>query len=190
MSEARNIEQNLNIDDYLDGEQHSEIRHEYIDGQVYAMAGGTRRHNRIALNISSDLQQGLEGGPCQTYINDVKVRIRHLGLDSFYYPDVMVGCDPSDDHDLYLEKPSTLFEVLSESTERIDRQEKFHAYRSLSSLMEYVLVSQERMEVTLARRENDWQAEIITGEDATLALPSLGQSLALSRIYRNIDLGT
>lgn len=188
MSEVRKIQQNLSVQDYLDGELHSETRHEYIDGQVYAMAGATRKHNQIAGNLFADLQRALEGGPCQTYIGDVKIRVHHLGLDSFYYPDVVIGCDPTDDHDLYLEKPSSIFEVLSESTERIDRQEKFHACRSLPCLMEYVLVSQERMEVTLARRDNDWQAEIVSGDDATLVLPSLGQSLALSRIYRHIDL--
>lgn len=187
MSGADTISTNLRIKDYLEGEEHSGVRHEYIAGQVYAMAGGTRRHNQISGNIYTSLSRGLDGNPCQTYIGDVKVHVHTLGDDLFYYPDVVVACDPKDDHELYLERPNMIFEVLSESTERTDRQEKFHAYRSLPSLSEYVLVSQERMELTVARRENDWVAEMITSPDAVLELPSIKQSLSLSQIYRNID---
>jgi len=187
MSELTSSHTKLSIQDYLEGELHSLVRHEYIAGNVYSMAGGTRRHNQIALNIGSDLERGLEGVACTTYMNDVKVHIHTLGDDLFYYPDVMVGCDPTDDHELYLERPSAIIEVLSQSTERTDRQEKFHAYRSLPSLKEYVLVSQDRMDVTLARADSDWVPEILSGADSALVLPSLGQSIPLSRIYRNVD---
>ena len=190
MSEARNIQELLSVEEYLEGEKLADVRHEYVAGQVYAMAGGTRNHNRIALNIASDLEQSLEGDPCQAYIGDVKVHVQSINDDSFYYPDVMVGCDPEDNHELYLDHPSVIVEVLSESTERIDRNEKFHAYRSIPSLMEYVLVSQKKKEVMVARRENDWRPEILNRVDGELALRSIGVSLSLSRIYRNIEFPT
>lgn len=187
MSEAHPNQSRVSVQDYLDDEPLSDIRHEYIGGQLYAMAGGTRRHNRIALNIGSDLDRALESDPCQVYMGDVRAHLRTLGDDLFYYPDIMVGCDPTDDHERYVERPSVIIEVLSDSTERIDRQEKFHAYRMLPSLSEYVLVSQDTMEITVARRDDDWRAAIITAADAVLELPSIGQSLGLARIYRGVE---
>ena len=187
MPEARNIQELLSVEEYLKGEKFADVRHEYLAGQVYAMAGGTRNHNRIALNLASGLEEGLEGGPCQTYISDVKVHVQSINDESFYYPDVMVGCDPKDQHELYLDHPSVIVEVLSESTERIDRNEKFHAYRSIPSLMEYVLISQKKKEVMVARRENDWRPEVLNRVDGELALRCIGVSLPLSRIYRNVN---
>jgi len=133
------------------------------------------------------LERALEGGPCQTYIGDVKVKVYSLQHESFYYPDVMVGCESEDDHELYLDSPRVIFEVLSDSTESIDRREKFFAYRCIPSLMEYVLISQKSKEVTVTRREQGWRAEILSSEDDVLKLPSIDQSISLSRIYRQVE---
>ena len=100
MSEAPSSHPRISVQNYLDGEPQSDLRHEYIGGQVYAMAGGNRRHNQIILNIASDLERSLAGGSCNAYVGDVNVHLRTLGDDLFYYPDVMVGCDPTDDHEL------------------------------------------------------------------------------------------
>jgi len=188
MPEARKIEELLSVEEYLEGENSAEVRHEYLGGEVRAMAGGTRRHNRISLNLASDLEQALDGGPCQTYIGDVKVKVSSLQNESFYYPDVMIGCEADDDHDLYLDSPRVIFEVLSDSTESIDRREKFFAYRCIPSLMEYVLISQKSQEVTVTRREQGWKAEVLSSESDVLELPSIDQSIFLSRIYRQVDL--
>jgi Uma2 family endonuclease len=187
MPEARKSDEFLSVEEYLEGEKIAEVRHEYLGGEVRAMAGGTRRHNRIAGNIFSDLERSLEGDPCQTYIGDVKVKVSSLQHESFYYPDVMVGCEADDDHALYLDSPRVIFEVLSDSTESIDRREKFFAYRCIPTLMEYVLISQDAMEVTVTRREQEWKPEVISSESDVLELPSMEQSLSLSRIYRNIS---
>ena len=109
--------------EYIEGEKHSDVRHEYIDGAVYAMAGGTLNHNSITLNIGSELNDLLDRSPCRPYVNDVKVKVKTLASESYYYPDVVVTCDPTDNNDQFLENPTVIFGVLSESTERIDRNE-------------------------------------------------------------------
>jgi len=165
----------------------SEVRHEYIDGEVYAMVGGPLDHNRIALNIGGALDDALDGSRCRPYISDVKVRVRTLETEVFYYPDVVVTRDPDDGNPLYLERPTTIFEVLSESTERLDRNEKFLAYRSLPTLEDYVLVSQTEKRITVARRASGWQAELLSGDEFLLEIACSEVPLTAGRIYRNVD---
>ena len=176
----------ISPEEYLEGEKVSPVRHEYIDGVVYAMSGGTKNHNRIAGNIFGDLDEKLDGTPCEPFINDVKLKVKTLVSESYYYPDVVVSCDESDDDEYYVEKPTTIFEVLSESTERIDRTEKFLAYKSLPTLEEYVLVRQDRREVMVVRRKNDWALERLEGE-FELDLSCGGVVIEGDRIYRNVD---
>ncbi len=176
----------ITAEEYLEGEELSDVKHEYVGGLIYAMAGATREHNVIAGRLFSHLQARVEGGPCQAYIADVKVRLRYLGSDIFYYPDVVVGCDPRDIEALYLEHPKVILEVLSKSTERLDRREKYWAYRSADSLEEYVLVAQDRREVTVFRKADNWQPEILTASEATLELRSLNVSLPLAAIYEGV----
>ena len=176
------------VEEYLEGEKSSKLRHEYLNGVVYAMAGGTLNHNRITLNIGSALDDWLAGSNCRPFVSDVKVKVQTLASESYYYPDVVVTCAADDTNDLFLENPTTIFEVLSDSTERIDRQEKFLAYRSLESLQEYILVSQDRREVTVARKRDNWQSVRLTGGDFELELSCTDQLLGSARIYRNVDL--
>lgn len=174
------------IDDYLAGEEVSEIKHEYVGGVVYAMAGGTKDHNQIALNIYSSLRQALRGGACRVFVSDVKVRLKALNDELFYYPDVVVGCDSRDTHRLYLCYPKLIVEVSSDSTERLDRREKRWAYQTIETLEEYLLVSQDRFEATVFRRRKNWDAEVFRNLNESVDLNSISLSLPLSGIYEGV----
>ena len=114
----------ISPDEYIEGERLSEIRHEYVEGRVYAMAGASDDHNRIAGNIFNELSNRLRGSKCEAFINDMKVKIPPKFADVFYYPDVLVTCDPADNAKYFRERPSYILKVLSPDTERTDRREK------------------------------------------------------------------
>jgi Uma2 family endonuclease len=174
----------ISPDEYLEGERVAEVRHEYVDGRVYAMAGASDDHNRITRNILTALDNALRGKPCEPFAMDMKVRIPPAFADVYYYPDVLVACDPADNAKYYRERPSVLFEVLSPETERTDRREKAIAYRQIPTLEAYVLVEQDRVAVTvLHRAEPGWRSEVLEGRKAVLRLPGLGVEIPLDRIY-------
>lgn len=174
------------VDEYLQGELETEIRHEYVNGTVYAMGGASRNHNIVTMNLGTALHAALRGGPCQTFMADMKVHLR-LGDDElFYYPDVMVGCDPDDRHRYYLERPRVIAEVASPATERVDRREKLLAYTRLDSLATYLIVEQQRPAVQVYRRSAGWAAEHLGAEDR-LELPELEWSLPVEELYTGID---
>ncbi|ADJ28016.1 Uma2 family endonuclease [Nitrosococcus watsonii] len=172
----------LSVQDYLSGEQASEARHEYIAGQLFAMVGASRAHNTIALNIASLFHIHLRGSPCQAFMADMKVRVAKT--ESFYYPDIVVTCEPRDDKALFLEAPSLIVEVLSPATENIDRREKRIAYQHLESLKEYVLVAQNKLQVEVYRRQagaGAWEVDIYEGDEiAALRLLDLKMPLAIA----------
>lgn len=177
------------IDEYLAGEPRSDIRHEYIEGEVYAMAGAGEKHNRISLNIAFHLRSVSRGKPCGVFINDMKLRIDDC--DSFYYPDVLVTCDPADTHPLYKKRPCLIVEVLSPSTENIDRREKLLAYRKLPTLRHYLLVSQDQRELQWHQRDaqGQWLVSNLQGNDAlNLVCPGLEVSLTLDEVYEDVVL--
>ncbi|MGE9266555.1 MAG: Uma2 family endonuclease [Verrucomicrobiales bacterium] len=186
MSETRQLEQAISFEEYLEGEQLAEQKHELVAGRVYAMAGATAAHNRLSLNAASLLDSHLDGSPCTPFVADMKLRVRLGADDHVYYPDVFVTCDPSDDHELYKERPDTIIEVLSNSTESTDRREKLGAYTQIPSLNNYLLVAQKVMEVTLYRRETGWRAEVFTKPEEQVPLKSLDFSLSLEKLYRRI----
>jgi Uma2 family endonuclease len=176
----------LSVEEYLAGEPRSEVRHEYLGGIVYAMAGASVSHNLISGNLFAALRTHLRGSPCGVFIADVKVRLHLANDDIFYYPDVMVACDARDNDEFFKRYPKVLIEVMSESTERIDRREKRWSYQQIETLEEYVLVAQDRMEVTLYRRANQWRPELLTQADQQLQLPSLDFVLPLNAIYEGV----
>jgi Uma2 family endonuclease len=181
-------QQGVSVAEYLEGEKATEIKHEYVNGTVYAMGGASREHNIISMNLGSALHGHLRGGPCQTFMADMKVHLR-LGDDElFYYPDVVVGCDAPDNHRYYLERPRFVAEVLSPASERIDRREKFLAYTRLDSLSAYLLLEQERPAGVVYRRDADWRGEHL-GEADTLQLPELEFSLPMAEIYAGVVTG-
>jgi Uma2 family endonuclease len=184
--EAVRKAQSISVEDYLEGEQRGEKRHEYIAGAVYAMAGASEEHNTIAANLVAALRPQLRGGPCRVYTSDLKVRLQIAGEDIFYYPDVMVACDPRDTDRYFRRFPKVVIEILSPETERVDRREKLLNYARIETLEEYVLVAQDRVEVTVFRRSNDWQAEVLQQPDQQLRLASIGLAIPLRAIYEDV----
>ena len=180
------------VDEYLAREARAEVRHEYVAGQVYAMAGGTRRHNRIVMNLGSRLLAAAQGGPCEVYQSDMKVRVPGVGGERtlFYYPDVVVACEPEAETDeLYLSDPCLIVEVLSRSTETTDRREKWLAYGTMPSLRWYILAHSERPEVTyFARnRTGEWETATLEGaEGLEIDCPGLRLTLGLDAIYDGV----
>lgn len=173
-------------EDYLAAEADSLIKHEYRDGDVYAMAGGTDAHNQIAGNLYALLRNHLRGSGCRTYFADVKARIE--ALNCFYYPDVMVTCDERDTAlSTYKQHPCLIVEVLSDSTEAFDRGNKFADYRHLESLAEYVLVSQTRQQVEVFRRnaEGLWVLHPY-GEGDRVVLSSVSWEGDMADLYEDV----
>lgn len=175
----------LSVSEYLAGERDADVRHEYVDGQVYAMAGASDRHNRIAGNIFSRLNSHLDGDECEPFISDMKIKVDDA---LYYYPDVVVTCDPPGGDAYFRTQPRLIVEVTSPTTERVDRTEKLHAYKSIESLQEYVLVSQDATLIEIHRRapEGEWTRELLTAPHEQLTLASVGLSISLSDVYRNV----
>jgi len=158
-------------DQYLEMEEKSEIKHEYIDGYVYAMAGANDPHVTIASNTFMMIRNHLRGSGCRVYISDMKARID--SLNRFYYPDVMVTCDPRDTQSQNQKRyPKLIIEVLSKSTEAFDRGDKFADYQQLESLEEYVLVNTKRQRLDCFRRNKEglWVLKSYSGEQDKLQL--------------------
>jgi Uma2 family endonuclease len=176
----------LSVEEYLQFEETSVTKHEYIGGELFAMTGATKRHNVISLNIASALHDHLRGGPCRAYVESVKVRLTAKRDEIFYYPDVSVACGPQDLEKVFLTDPKLVVEVLSPSTERTDRYEKALNYREIPTLEEYVLVAQDKLEVTLQRRSEDWCAQVLTRSDVAVELRSIAFTLPLNRIYDRV----
>ncbi|HEY5895263.1 MAG TPA: Uma2 family endonuclease [Chthoniobacterales bacterium] len=188
MTAVTEISHWISPEEYLEGELLSEVRHEYLGGNVYAMAGTSTDHNRIAGNIFSRLHGHLESKLREPFMNDMKAHLRLNDEDWFYYPDVMVNCDPRGQHKYYCDTPSVVFEVLSPATERTDRREKRIAYEAIPQLHTYVLVAQDVREVTIYRRSGadwkHWAREILPENGQTLRIPELDFSISMDAIYQ------
>lgn len=178
----------LTLEEYLEFEQHSRIRHEYIAGEIFAMTGVTKRHNRIAGRLYAAFATHLKGSPCDAYMSDVKVRLQVNRDTHIYYPDVMVVCSRDPREDRYVADPKLIVEVLSTSTAGVDRHEKRIAYRGIAVLEEYVVVAQETVEVTVHRREESWVPLVRDSSDANLELRSIGLTLPLAQVYEGEEL--
>ena len=175
----------ISVEEYLEGERHSEIRHEYAAGDVYAMVGASRRHGLIVNGLAFALTPDARRAKCQLFTADMKVRLRVGDEDFFYYPDLVLGCDDDDDADYYLTRPCLIIEVLSDTTERIDRREKLLAYQTIPSLEEYILVAQDKRRIEIFRRANDWHRE--THTEGVVELDCLETALSLDETYRDVD---
>ncbi|MGI8604371.1 MAG: Uma2 family endonuclease [Verrucomicrobiales bacterium] len=180
---ALRYEPRLTVDEYLEWEEHQELKYDYCDGVVTVRAAVSQNHELVAVNFTVALSNHLRGKGCRVYKSDVKLRIRLLNRDLFYYPDVMVGCDPDDTHPFYIEKPKLIVEVLS-ADENKDRVEKYFAYQRIPALEEYVIVSQnpEQPEVSIYRRAEGWEP----GETHTkgeFTLKSVGLTLSVGQLY-------
>lgn len=177
----------IGVEDYLDGEQRSPVRHEYIAGEVFAMAGASERHNRIAGNLFFHLRASSRGSACGVFISDMKVRI--LSDDRFYYPDVLLTCAVDDREPFYKTAPCLIAEVTSPTTEPIDRREKLIAYRTLPSLRDYLLIAQDQRRVAHYQRHESghWRHRIHEhGGEIELSCPPLRCTITLDELYEDV----
>ena len=169
---------------YLHDEERSDVKHEYLNGIVHAMAGGTLGHDAIGLNVTSALKTRLRGRRCRMHGSDALVRLSRQGDERCYYPDASATCGPFDPAARAIEEPVVIFEVLSPSTARIDRTEKKEAYLACASLQHYVLIDPERPEVTIyTRAAEGWAMTIYNELSDTLPLPAIETVLPLAEIY-------
>ena len=179
----------VSIEDYLEGEQHTDIKHEYLGGQIVAMGGASDRHGLIGLSLAALLHPHARSKACQLFMGDMKVRVDHDGDSYFYYPDLLLSCNPADkEHAYYRRHPCLLVEVLSPTTERIDTREKLLAYRLLPSLREYLLLRQDRVQADLYQwsDEGRWQHHVLGQPDDALALRCLDAAVSLRDVYADV----
>lgn len=173
----------LGVEEYLQLEEAATLKHEYVAGVMYALAGATQRHNRIVGNIFAQLWQKTQGSLCRVYASDMKIKI---GNEAVYYPDVVVTCS-EEPHPLYLERPCLIVEVLSPSTEGTDRREKLLNYQKLASLQAYLLVdSESRRAEGYYRDQGGWLYRLVEDE-GELPFACLDLKLSLSAIYGAIS---
>jgi len=175
--------------EYLELERSSDQKHEFYDGHVVALAGGTAQHNRITINVIASLYTQLQNRPCSVYSSDLRVKIPQTR--SYTYPDISVVCGQErfdDGSQELLVNPIVIIEVLSPSTERHDRGKKFEFYRTIESLQEYVLIAQDakRIDHFIRQATNLWMFSSIGEAEAQFSLPSIECSLMLSAIYQKI----
>ncbi|MDX6447223.1 MAG: hypothetical protein QOH71_4297 [Blastocatellia bacterium] len=179
----------ISPEEYLRLERQAEYKSEYVNGEIFAMSGASRKHNLITGNISSEFNQQLRDKPCEVYANEMRVKVTATGL--YTYPDVVVVCGEPKFEDKYFDtllNPTVLVEVLSPSTERYDRIAKSSYYRTLDSLAEHLLVAQDevRLEQYVKQANGQWLLFESTSLDAVVELPSIGCSLALRDVYDKI----
>jgi Uma2 family endonuclease len=175
--------------EYLALERQAEYKSEYLNGEIFAMTGASRRHNLVVTNIVVSLGQQLRRRPCEVYASDMRFKVSAAGL--YTYPDVAVVCGEPLFEDKYVDtllNPTLLIEVLSKSTERYDRIAKSDYYRTLDSLGEYLLVARDEYRIQQHRKQpdGDWLFLDSTAPDASIELPSIGCSLAMRDVYDKV----
>lgn len=178
----------VSVEDYLAGELVSEVKHEYLGGYVYAMAGARIAHDRISGNVFAGLHAQLRGKPCQPHTSDMKIRVNLPTHVRFYYPDVSVVCDSNPPDESFQDRPVVIVEVLSNKTRRTDHGEKKDAYLTLPTLAVYLLIEQESPAVIAYRRtEQGFVQEMYSARDAIVPLAEIGVELPLSEIYEGVE---
>ena len=171
----------ISEEDYLSGELDGEIRHEFIDGEIYAMAGAKVEHNRISGNIFRKFGNHLEGQSCEPFMSDMKVKVE----SNYYYPDILVDCSDIETGSVSTDNPVIIIEVLSESTRRYDSTIKKEAYLALDSLQEYALIEPSFGKVEIFRRRTDWRSEsFFLGDSVTFETINL--TLSVEEIYDRV----
>lgn len=176
------------VEEYLAFERSSELKHEYVSGEIVAMAGATRAHNLITGNISQRLRNQLEGQPCETYSNDMRVRTTPA---DYTYPDVVVICGEPQFEDAELDtllNPMVVVEVLSKSSKTRDRGEKCSDYRGIESVKDILLVAQHKMRVEhyVRQANNDWLLRDVSDPAGLIMIASIGCRLTLAEIYERV----
>ncbi|HPE62454.1 MAG TPA: Uma2 family endonuclease [Thiolinea sp.] len=172
--------------EYLAGEKDAEERHEYVNGQIHAMAGSSLRHNDIALNLAFALRTAAQGKPCRVNVSDVKVYL--ASSKAYYYPDVVLGCEEEPDGAYALKNPCLIAEVTSQSTQWRDFTEKALAYQKLASLQVYLVIAQDMVEVTQYYRDAEglWQVQRFDDLEQSVALVCIDRSVTVQEIYAGV----
>lgn len=172
----------ISIEDYLKGELTSDIKHELIDGCVYAMAGASANHERISVNVLRKFGNHLENNPCEPFGSDMKLRINA----NFFYPDVMVDCNFDNSTPYFTQTPIIIVEVLSKSTRKTDTTIKLLSYINIPSLKEYVLIEQDFVDIQVFRKSENWLVKhYFLGDDITFE--SIGLTLSVADIYHRVQ---
>jgi Uma2 family endonuclease len=187
MIAAREHLPRLTPEEYFAWEGQQEVKHEYFDGEVFAMSGGTQNHGRIAVRLVSLIDNHLDDGDCAVLNSDVRVKIQES--EKYVYPDASVTCDSQDrETPQYVAYPRLIIEVLSPSTEAYDRGKKFKLYQRSTSLAEYVLVSAEEIEIEVFRKNDrgKWELTSYVAGDV-VELESIHLTFLIDRVYRGIE---
>lgn len=172
----------ISIEDYLAGELLSDTKHEYDDGELVAMSGTSKNHERIKMSLARMLGNHLQGKPCEPFSSDVKLKIGNY----LFYPDVMVVCNDTSSHDYYAEAAVLVVEVLSKSTRRRDETLKRRLYQTIPTLQEYVLIEQDIVDVEVCRRNEGWVSNhYFLGDEARF--DSVDVNLSVAEIYARVD---
>ena len=178
----------ITIENYLAGELISPVKHEYLGGVVYAMAGARNSHNLVATNALGALHARLRGKRCRAYNSDTKIRVRLQAQVRFYYPELSVICRPNPPTDSFQDEPAVIVEVLSKRTRRIDEGEKKDAYLNIPSLCAYILIDQETASAVVHRRTlHGFVREAYEGLNAVIPLGEIDTELPLAEIYDGVE---
>ncbi len=178
----------MTVDEYLAFEKQSDLRHEYVAGEVHAMVGASRRHGLIVMNIAARLWQALRGGPCETHTSDIKVQ---AARDIIYYPDIVVTCSDGEDDPFIIKHPTFIVEVLSPSTASTDRREKMIYYRNMPSMLCYLVVHQDERKLERHWRDatgDPWEFDLLLkSHNSRILIPSLDIELTFDEVYEGVQ---
>ncbi|NQZ05752.1 MAG: Uma2 family endonuclease [Algicola sp.] len=181
-----NIKQSelISDEDYLKDELTRTVKHEYVDGKIFAMVGASANHGRISGNVFAEVRAHLKGGPCEPYIADMKVK---TSTGSYRYPDVLVVCDKDFIENGHVtQTPVILVEVLSRSTRKTDERDKLLEYINIATLKEYVIIEQDVVDVTVYRKSDDWRsAHYFLGDN--IHFESIDFTLSVEEIYNRVE---
>ena len=178
----------ISVKEYLEGEDVSDKRHEFIDGEIYLVAGASDNHNIIAGNLFANLWGHLRDNSCQIFMENMKLKASE---DKFYYPDIFVACDQSPESRFYREEPILIIEVISPSTREIDRREKLNIYQRIPTVQEYIIIEQEKIQIELHRRQDDgrWITYFYNKSDLgkIVEFESVEMQITPDEIYRRVE---
>lgn len=169
--------------DYLQNEELSDIKHEYFDGEIFAMSGAKANHQRIKGNVFAEVRQHLKGTPCEAFQSDMKVRADKG--NKYFYPDVVISCNQDGESD-FTESPRLIIEVLSNSTRKFDKDLKRKIYQAIPSLEEYVLIEQDHVEIEISRKSEDWYSSYYFLGD-NVVFESIGLTLSILDVYARVE---
>ena len=175
----------ISVEDYLEGEKISPVKYEYVEGEVYAMAGTSDNHSRICINLTTVLSIHLRDSKCEPFAGETKVRVTSK---VYYYPDVLVSCEDDPENPYFRNAPILIIEVTSPSTAHIDRREKLLFYQQMPSVQEYAVVDQHKINIELHRRQSNggWITYYFDESDAEIEFQSVKLTLPISEIYRRV----